>query len=236
MGALTAGVSKAALVALLVAIAAGCGTGSGAGDDAQGTDTGSEEVQAGATTLPPCAEERHAVAFEIVGALMAVDEEFNAWIVDGPTAVPSVRPGAADITKAYQAKGYEIIYFTLAPSNLAIGDLLVVDALNQWLDTNGFARGPKTRLFAPAPEDRVDESPALGISDELVRERSQGVITDYAYGNSEDKILAFQTGGVAPDHVFSLGDGAGANGSVTIPGDDLAAHRATVDGLPKVCQ
>lgn len=235
MGALTAGVSKAALVALLVAIAAGCGNDTGGADEESSTDTGSEATETGPTTLPPCTEARHAVAFEIVGALMAVDEEFNEWIVDGPPA-PRPRMGAAELTKTYQAKGYEIIYFTLAPSSLAIGDLLVVDALNQWLDTGGFARGPRTRLFSPSPEDRVDEQPALGISDELVRERSQGVITDFAYGNSDDKILAFQTGGVAPDHVFSLGDGAGANGSVTIPGDDLAAHRATVEALPKVCE
>jgi hypothetical protein len=235
MGALTAGVSRATLVALMVAIAAGCGNGSGGADEESSADPGSDATETGPTTLPPCAEERHAVAFEIVGALMAVDEEFNEWIVDS-IEVPNVRPGAADLTKAYQTKGYEIIYFTLAPSTLPIGDLLVVDALNQWLDTNGFARGPRTRLFAPTPEDRQDESPALSISDELVRERSQGVITDYAYGNSDDKILAFQTGGVAPDHVFSLGEGAGANGSVTIPGDDLAAHRATVEALPKVCE
>ena len=166
---------------------------------------------------------------------MADDLEFNAWVAG--EAEPRARDGAADITNAYAAKGYEIIYFTLAPNNLPIGGVLVSDALNQWLDQGGFARGPRTRLFAPDPDHAGRQDlPAVGISDELVRERSQGVIVDFAYGNSDDKILAFQAGGVRPENVFSLGEGAGTSGSQAVPGDDLVAHGATVDALPKVCE
>jgi hypothetical protein len=166
---------------------------------------------------------------------MATDESFNQWLVDG--TVPTPRLGAADLTNTYASKGYEIIYFTLAPNTLPIGDQLIGDALNGWLDQGGFARGPRTRLFAPDPGHAGrDDLPALGISDELVRERSQGVVVEFAYGNSEDKILAFQTGGVAPENTYSLGDASGTNGSQGIPGDDLVAHRAVVDKLPKVCE
>lgn len=238
MGAYRVGVCRTAVtaaIAVLIAVAAGCGNESGAGEGAADGDVGSTGTEPTTTEVPACNEVRRAVAFEIVGALMAVDQEFYDWIADA-AAVPQVRPGAAELTHAYQQKGYEVIYFTLAPSTLPIGDVLVGDALNAWLDSNNFARGSRTRLFAPEPDDRIDEKPALGISDELVRERSQGVVTDYAYGNSDDKILAFQTGGVAPDRVFSLGEGAGTNGSTAVPGDDLVAHRASVDALPKVCE
>jgi len=234
MGATTAGVRHTALIALLVAIAAGCGNDSNAGN----TPSAENQIEetAGATTLPPCTTTRRAVAFEIVGALMAEDEGFNAWVSDS-ALVPRARPGAADLTNKYAAKGYEVIYFTLAPNNLPIGDILITDALNQWLDQGGFARGPRTRLFAPDPHHAGREDlPAIGISDELVRERSQGVVVEYAYGNSEDKILAFQTGGVAPENVFSLGEAAGTAGSAAVAGDDLVAHGATVDALPKVCE
>jgi len=233
MGATTTGAGRTALIAFLIAIAAGCGNGSSAGDTAPETESEAEEPTA--STLPACSEERRAVAFEIVGALMAVDQDFYDWIAD-VNAIPQVRPGAPELTHAYIDKGYEIVYFTLAPSTLPIGDVMVTDALRQWLDTNGFAGGDRTRIFAPSPDERIDQSAALGISDELVRERSEGVTVDYGYGNSEDKILAFQTGGVAPEHVYSLDEGAGSSGSTAIPGDDLVAHRATVDALPKVCE
>jgi len=233
MGATNNGAGRTALIAILIAIAAGCGNGSSAGDTAPDTGAGPDETSS--TALPSCGEERRAVAFEIVGALMAADQDFYDWLAD-PSATPQVRPGAPELTHAYVDKGYEIVYVTLAPSSLPIGDLVVTDALRQWLDANGFAGGDRTRIFAPAPDDRIDESAALGISDEFVRERSEGVTVDYAYGNSEDKILAFQTGGVAPEHVHSLDEGAGSSGSTAIPGDDLVAHRATVDALPKVCE
>lgn len=233
MGATTAGVRHTALIAMMVAIAAGCGSDSSAGDTPSNDQV---EETSGATTLPPCNTMRRAVAFEIVGALMADDLEFNSWVADDQ-AVPRARDGAADLTNTYAAKGYEIIYFTLAPNNLPIGDVLVGDALNHWLDSNGFARGPRTRLFAPDPDHAGrSDLPAIGISDELVRERSQGVLVDFAYGNSEDKILAFQTGGVPVANVFSLGEAAGSAGSQAVPGDDLVAHGATVDALPKVCE
>lgn len=232
MGATNIRAGRTALIAILIAIAAGCGNGSSAGDSAP--EPGEEAGGPTTTTLPSCSEERRAVGFEIVGALMAVDQDFYDWIAD-VNAVPQVRPGAPELSHAYADKGYEIIYFTLAPSTLPVGDVMVSDALRQWLDTNGFAGGERTRIFAPSPDERIDQSAALGISDELVRERSEGVTVDYGYGNSEDKILAFQTGGIPAQHVYSLDVGAGSSGSTAIPGDDLVAHRATVDALPKVC-
>ncbi|HEY8546356.1 MAG TPA: hypothetical protein VIL36_14950 [Acidimicrobiales bacterium] len=167
---------------------------------------------------------------------MAEDEDFNEWVADN-SHVPTPRDGAAELTNIYASKGYEIIYFTLAPNNLPMGDVLIGDALNQWLDNHGFARGPRTRLFAPDPDHAGrSDLPAVGISDELVRERTQGVIVDFAYGNSEDKIRAFKTGGVPAANVFSLGDAAGTNGTQAIPNDDLRAHAETVKALPKVCE
>jgi hypothetical protein len=167
---------------------------------------------------------------------MAVDQDFYDWLAD-PNATPRVRTGAPELTHAYLDKGYEIIYVTLAPADLPVGDALIGDALGQWLDTNGFAGGERTRLFAPEPGgEREGQLAPLQISDELVRERSEGVTVDYGYGNSEDKILAFQTGGIPPQQVYSLDEGAGSSGSTAIPGDDLVAHRATVDALTKVCE
>jgi hypothetical protein len=235
MGAKTAGVLRRAVVGTFTALfGAACGTVNGA-DDAMPT-TASAGGDPTATTLPACGgEERHAVVFDMAGSLAEDAESVDEWLTDeGSPAAPA--PGAADLTQAYRSRGYEVLYATTVKTDRTVDGQPVLDALSDWLTTNGFAVGTGTRIFGLDPASPRGDVATLALTDELVRTRSSGTIVDYGYSDNPEKILAFETGGVAPEHMFSLNDGAGTNGSTAIPGDDLVAHRAMVDSLPKVCE
>lgn len=231
MGAKTAGGLELALIGLFLGLfAAACGTGDDADDTLPTTIT---EAASGETTVPPCGEERHGVVFDVNGTLAADPEAIDGWIA-GDESTPEPRPGAAELTKAYLALGYEILYATPASTDQLVDGRPVLDELTDWLTANGFAVGTGTRVFGVDPGS--PRAPTIALADELVRTRSEGVVVDYGYGGSGDAVLAFQTGGVAPGHTYSVNDDAGANGSTAIPADDLVSHRAMVDGLPKVCE
>jgi hypothetical protein len=192
-------------------------------------------LSSGPTTVPTCGEERHAVVFDVSGTLTDGTDAVSEWMAgEGPT--PDPRDGAAELTKAYWERGYEILYATTAPTTMEVDGQPILDALTDWLTTNGFAVGTGTRVFGSDPNSPHSNVALIALTDELVRARSEGIFIDYGYSDSPEKILAFQTGGIAPEHLFSLNDGAGAHGSTAIPADDLVAHRTMVEALPKVCE
>lgn len=230
MGAETAGGLRLAIIGLFVGLLAACGSGNETDGTLPTTITGPAN---GETTVPPCDRERHAVVFDVDGTLADDSEALDDW-VEGDGSTPDPRPGAAELTKAYLTLGYEILYVTTSPTDQLVDDRPVLDALTDWLTTNGFAVGTGTRIFGLDPAS--PRTPTVALADELVRTRSEGVVVDYGYSGSAEKVLAFQTGGVAPTHTFSINEDAGANGSTAIPSDDLVSHRAMVDGLPKVCE
>lgn len=230
MGAKTAGGLELALIGLFLGLFAACG----AGDDTDDTlPTTITEAAGGETTVPSCGDERHAVVFDVSGTLADDAGAIDDWI-SGDSPAPDPRPGSVALTKAYLALGYEILYASTSPTDQVVDGQPVLDALTDWLTTNEFAVGTGTRVFGVDPARQ--RAPAVALADELVRTHSEGVVVDYGYAGSADNVLAFQTGGVAPAHTFSVNDDSGANGSTAIPADDLVSHRAMVDGLPRVCE
>lgn len=211
---------------------AACGTG-GRTDDALPTTMSGETT---VSTLPACGgEERHAVIFDLGGTLAEDAETVDQWLADeGPPADPA--PGAAELTQSYRKQGYEVLYATPVKTDQMVDGRPVLDTLSDWLTVNGFAVGTGTRIFGLDPASPRGDVATLALTDELVRTRSSGTIVDYGYSDTADMVLAFETGGVRPEHMFSLDEGRGTNGSTAIPGDDLVAHRAMVDSLPRVCE
>lgn len=210
----------AALVPLAIATLA-CGEGSGS----SGADA---SVPA---TLPPCADERHVVAFDVFGTLTPSDGDLLDWLADGG-APPDVRPGAVQLVSAYRTRGFEVLYITTVPGDVEVGGQPIGDVLAGWLDESGFPMGDSsTHLWLWDG----NHTPMQGISDELRRLSDEGASVDAAYTDNEDKAFTLKSG-VPSDKVFTLGDGAGSTGTTPVPGDDLETHATEVTGLGQICR
>lgn len=209
----------AALVPLAIVTLA-CGEGGGS----SGADA---SVPA---TLALCADERHVVAFDVFGTLTPSDGDLVDWLADA-SALPDVRPGAAQLASAYRTRGFEVLYITTVPGDVEVGGRPVGDALAGWLDENGFPTGDSTHLWLWDG----NHTPMQGISDELRRLRDEGASVDAAYTDNEDKAFTLKSG-VPSDNVFTLGGGAGSTGTTPVPGDDLETHATEVTGLGQICR
>jgi hypothetical protein len=191
-----------------------------------------DETPATSTTVPPCAQERHLVAFDIHGTVTTDEAALGSWLTD-PSDEPEPRPGAAEVVAAYRERGYEILYTTGTPTNAMLGGEPAADALTGWLARHQFPTGEGTGLHTW--DVAGDES--VELTDELLRLQGEGVSADAGYTNNDEDVHAYTLGGVPPERVFTLGTEAAEElGSSAIPADDLLAHLATVQALPKICE
>jgi hypothetical protein len=213
------GRAAAALAVVTVALAA-CGGGD-AGDDA---------IAATPSTLPPCSEERHVVAFDFFGTISLADADVAAWVGEEATPPPA-RPGVPDVAAAYRARGYEILYITTVPAGVTAGGVPIGDAVTGWLTENGFPTGPGTAVWVWDG----NYTPMEGIANELERLAAEGATVDAAYTDNEDKAFAFKTA-VPSEEVHTLGTGAAATGTAPVPGDDMVTHAAEVAQRPAACR
>jgi len=220
--------AAAGLLPLTLLMAAGCGTGDDqrAGAAAQTA----ESTTPSPATLPPCTASRHLAVFDYFGFLSMSDEELRQWL-DDPTDPPDVRPGTAETVSAYRSLGYEIAYLTTVPVNMTIGDVPIDDAIREWLAQHGFPGGEGTTIITWESGDAI-----IGITNQLLRFAGQDVSVDVGYTDNQDKAYAIITGGVPADHMYTIGSGAGTEGSLAIPEDDVIAHSHNVARLPKVCE
>jgi hypothetical protein len=210
-------------------MAAGCGNGGGgavSGDAAQTAET----TEPPPVTLPSCAESRHVAVFDFFGFLSASDGDLMEW-VDDPTDPPDVRLGTSETVSAYRSLGYEIAYLTTVPVNMTIGDVPIDDAIRAWLEQHGFPGGEGTTIMTWESGDAI-----IGITNQLLRMAGQDVSVDIGYTDNQDKAYAIITGGVPPEKMYTIGSGAGTEGSRAIPEDDVIAHSQNVAKLPKVCE
>jgi hypothetical protein len=214
----------------LLAGAAGCGTGKTDGTIGDAAESSVETTAPTETTLPSCAASRHLAVFDFFGFLSASDQDLRQWL-DDPTDAPDVRPGVVDTVNAYRSLGYEIAYLTTVPVNMTIGDVPIDDAIRTWLSQHGFPGGDGTTILTWESGD-----PIIGITNQLLRFAGQDVSVDIGYTDNQDKAYAIITGGVPADHMYTLGSGAGTEGSRAIPDDDVIAHSHNVERLPKVCE
>jgi hypothetical protein len=114
---------------------------------------------------------------------------------------------------------------------MTIGDQPIDDAIRDWLAQHGFPGGEGTTIITWESGDAI-----IGITNQLLRFAGQDVSVDVGYTDNQDKAYAIITGGVPADHMFTIGSGAGTEGSLAIPEDDVIAHSHNVAKLPKVCE
>ncbi|MGH9210298.1 MAG: LNS2 domain-containing protein [Acidimicrobiales bacterium] len=223
---------------LLLAVAA-CGDGDD--DPFTGapppTSEAEDETEAG---LLPCAENRHLVAFDVMGFLTQENiESLGPWLEGVP---PTPRAGSTELVQTYREKGYEVLYITTIPPDF-FGARTATEVVNEWLQASGYPLGNGTHFWAWDGQERPDGQTWVNLTDELLRFSSEGVGIDFSYTENTDKTYAFATGGVPPEGNFTLtpveglGEGTPTSAPTTlIPNDDLVAHTTTVQQLPPVCQ
>jgi hypothetical protein len=182
------------------------------------------------TTVALCAVERHVVVFDYFGGITTHDDDLFTWM-ENPATAPPARSGVADVAQAYRQRGYEILYVTTAPPNLAIGGVGVGDLITEWLTAQGFPMDEGTTLWMWDG----NQTPMRSISSELTRLVDEGASIDAAYTDNEDKAFAFKSA-VPSQRVFTLGSGATATGTTPVPDDDMVAHLAEIELLEQVCR
>jgi hypothetical protein len=223
------GRAAAGVLPLTLLIGAGCGSGGGGAVDSEVARI-AETTAPPTTVLPSCAESRHLAVFDFFGFLSASDQDLREWL-DEPTDPPDVRPGTVDTVNAYRSLGYEIAYLTTVPVNMTIGDVPIGDAVRTWLQQRGFPGGEGTTIMTWESGDAI-----IGITNQLLRFAGQDISVDVGYTDNQDKAYAIITGGVPADRMYTIGTGAGAEGSRAIPEDDVIGHSHNVAELPKICE
>jgi hypothetical protein len=171
---------------------------------------------------------------DFAGFLTTDQEQWTDWINDA-SAEPDMRPGGPELSLAYRARGYEVLYVTTAPPNITIGGAPVPEAVEGWLQRNGFAIDGGTRVYGYTGTVDNANAPVASITDELLRLSAEGVTGYAAYTDDEDKAYAFASGGVPQERLYTISPNAGVSGTTAIPDDDLVAHLAAVEALPPVC-
>jgi hypothetical protein len=221
-----------AATVLVTAIAA-CGGGGEGSDEATPSSANPTEASTGTTVPPPCSQARHIVAMDFAGFLTSSQDDWTDWI--NGIDEPEVRPGTPELTHAYRDRGYEILYVTTAPPNVTVDGAPVPEAVEGWLQDNGFATGGGTRVYGYTGSVDDQSAPVASITDELLHLSADGVTSYAGYTDDEDKAYALASGGVPQERLYTISPNAGVSGTTAIPGDDLVAHRAVVDALPPVC-
>lgn len=206
-----------------------------------GNDTGDDEGElsleapAGSTTadtaLPSCEDVEHAVVFSVFGAATEGDgNEAATWVAD-PAAEPVARSGAADLVRAYQDLGYDILYVTTLSSGTQIGERPLVDAITVWLGVNDFPLGEDTRVWAWDGEGDA----SVALIEELARLNTAGAELGAGYASDPDLVFPLISGGISRDRMFTLEAAASEETSTSLP-EDFGEHLPAVQALDPVCE
>jgi len=153
------------------------------------------------------------VVSDIDGTLTASDAELQEETAD-PAYVQKTKTKAVELTQAWAAKGYPVIYLTARPHVYRL-------ETRRWLRDLGFAPGP-----AITANSLADPS----VYKTLWLERmftTFGWVPVAAYGNATTDITAYENAQIPKAATFIIGEYAGASGTVAIPNDDYTDHIAT---------
>jgi phosphoserine phosphatase len=142
--------------------------------------------------------------------------------------VAQARPYAAEMTHAWRAKGYRIIYLTGRPK-------LLRRMTSQWLERGKFA--PGALHFSESRGELVPTDAGVGSYKAAYLESlvDMGYHVDYVYGDFTTDLYAFDRAGVPRDRVFFLGDPSKAGGARVISGD-YHAHLGDIAAEPDAAQ
>lgn len=134
-----------------------------------------------------------AVLFDIDGTLTTGDSQLLADLLGADA--PALRPGAADVARAWAARGHLVVYMTGRPYLLRASTL-------RWLADHGFPPGPVLTV-----EEHRDALPTAGGvgAFKLAHVRAlvaAGLVFDAAYGNAATDVCAYADGGIPPDRTW----------------------------------
>jgi hypothetical protein len=183
--------------------------------------------------LEPCGPAGPTVVTDIDETLTTDDLEFVMQLVDG-SYDPLARDGGAELVSAYAELGYFVLYLTARSEEMVLGGSgeTAIAATERWLSAHGFPLDRARIALAPTNADVAGE-PARVYKAATIREmRNAGHVFEYAYGNADTDILAYEDSGIEKSRTFIIGPLAGSGGTVAVAGDGWDAHAS--EHLPTV--
>lgn len=184
-------------------------------------------------TLAP--EGTRIVVFDVDGTLTIGDDELvnemkNEYLDElySGKRPPEAYPGAAELTKAWAAKGYLVVYITGRPYWLS-------QLTRTWLDTENCAPG-----HLHTTDRSRDARPSQGGVGEfklayLKKLVDAGYKIDYVYGNTESDIFAYDGAGIPPERTHIIGEHGGKSGTRALSGG-YTKHLGWVAEQPNALQ
>lgn len=147
-----------------------------------------------------------AVVFDIDATLTNSDDEIIDEVLNGK--VPSMRPEAATVAKAYGDTGFVIAYVTGRP-------YLLTETSRRWLDDNGFPAGLVRTTDSLRECLPTEEGVGRFKQRALTELKAGGLDFKIAYGNAVTDICAYQHIAIDPQRTFIIGPfgGQGCAGS-----------------------
>lgn len=180
-------------------------------------------------------EDSRIVIFDVDGTLTIGDDELademKAEYLDelySGKRPPEAYPSAAELTRAWAAKGYLLVYMTGRPYWLA-------GLTRTWLDAQGTAPG-----HLHTTDRSRDARPSEGGVGEFKRDYlkellAAGYKIDYVYGNAESDIFAYAKAGIAPERTHIIGE-HGGKGDTKAIADGYTEHLNWVAEQPNAVQ
>ena len=198
-----------------------------------GSESGSSTTSADA-----CAGVIPAIVTDIDETLTLSDEEFTMQLQDG-NYDPVERDDAAEMVNAYADLGYHVLYLTARAESFMtmVTDETAREATERWLDEHGFPNDEDTTTLILAPAFYVQDDDTImykaGAIDELT---GMGYRFDYAYGNADTDIIAYDMAGIPKDATFTIGELAGEMDTVAIEEEGYTQHVADhIPTVPEAC-
>lgn len=220
---------------VLMLVLAACGDDGAQSEASSGTTSGTSadtvDDVSETTTLPSCDVAQSVVVVNVFGAVTSTESDGDVWVAD-PEAAPVARSGAAEVVSAYRTRGYEILYISSLPAEMAIGDQPIAEALTVWLGANGFPIGENTRVWAP----EGDGDFSVALIEELAHLSNAGVALDAGYAANEEEVFPLATGGILPENVYTVGEAAQDETSTSLPGESFEAHLPEVEAGDPICE
>jgi len=179
----------------------------------------------------PCISYR-AVVTDIDETLTTSDEEWLSQMSDA-THDPAMRPDANTLMQGYADQGYGVIYVTARGDDFTLSDgRTATEGTLDWLLAHDF----------PVDESLLFLSDGFGVLGDDARDykiavleglAAEGWSFDWAYGNADSDIAAFQGASIPDERIFLVGELAGEFGVVPILDEDAYTNHLA-EQLPGV--
>jgi phosphatidate phosphatase PAH1 len=189
---------------------------------------------AGDTDTDVAATSCHLVVTDIDETLTTADSEWILQLGDA-SHDPAMRPDADTLMQSYADKGFGVVYVTARGEDLTLSDgSSARDATVGWLEDHGFPVDEADVYLADGAGALGDA--AVGYKAGVIQGLlDRGDVVDWAYGNAESDIEAYQQEAIPDDHVFLVGKLAGQMGVEPVPdADAYTSHEASQ--LPLVAE